>query len=126
MRNSCVILRADRRAGYNHHQSEGRKCVLMALSEDYHKRVLERIAYELSQPEARRKVGNYASARHHGMILKKGFIMIIASNLSIPFLISSPVLCDFCLSTELFSAVLLFLLYLSTLLVDRTSSLMLQ
>jgi hypothetical protein len=43
MRNSCVILRADRRAGYNH-QAECRKCVLMALSEDYRKRVMERKA----------------------------------------------------------------------------------
>jgi hypothetical protein len=43
MRNSCVTLRADRRTAYNH-QAEFRKSVIMALSEDYHKRVLGRKA----------------------------------------------------------------------------------
>lgn len=42
----------------------------MALSEYSRKWVLEKIAYELSQPEACRKVGNHGSARRHGIILE--------------------------------------------------------
>jgi hypothetical protein len=37
-----MILWADRRAGYNH-QAEGRKSVLMAISEDCRKWVLEKL-----------------------------------------------------------------------------------